>query len=280
MSSLINLAQLPAPKLLASTDYETIRRELVDSLVAIDPDYSALLESDPAIKVLEAAAYRIMIERENVNDMARALMLAYTGGTDLDHIGVTYYSTPRLPGESDDDYKERLQLAYDAYSTAGSAASYEYHARTADLRVRDARATNLHAGAVLVSVMARAGDGTAPQSLLDIVDAALTAEKVRPLNDTVIVRTADIVPFTIKAHLTVYNGPSASVVYDQSRQALSEYVESKHQLGADMIFGKLEALAYVEGVKRVELSQPTGDIICDATQAPYCTEIEVTVDVV
>lgn len=278
MVDVTDLSRLEPPAIIEPLDFEAIRSELIADLQARDDGYATIVESDPAVKVLEVAAYRLMSERARINDAARQLLTAFATGSDLDHIGVTYYGTDRLPDESDADYLRRLRLAYDRYSTAGSAGGYIYHALSADPNIRDARAIVRAAGEVLIPILVSYGDGTPSGETLTAVEDALGAEDVRPLNDTVVVSAADIIQFEVNAVLTLRPGPSPDVVVQSAVAAVQGYVDTHHALGADIVRGALEAALYVEGVERATLTSPSDDIPRDAAQAAYCTGITVDIN--
>ena len=61
--SAIDLAKLPSPNIIESLDYETIFQGMLEGLLQRDESFSALLESDPAYKILEVAAYRELLMR-------------------------------------------------------------------------------------------------------------------------------------------------------------------------------------------------------------------------
>ena len=63
--------------------------------------------------------------------------------------------------ESDPDFRRRIQLAPEGFSVAGPEGAYIFHALSADPGVLDACATSPSPGEVVVTVLARAGDGTA-----------------------------------------------------------------------------------------------------------------------
>ncbi len=86
----IDLSQIPAPTVVEALDFESILAAMTDDLKARDSTFTALVESDPAFKILEVAAYRELLLRQRVNDAARAVMLAYATGSDLDHIGALF----------------------------------------------------------------------------------------------------------------------------------------------------------------------------------------------
>lgn len=86
----IDLSTLPAPTVLLETSFDSIFAAMLADLVSRDPAFTALIESDPAYKILEVAAYREMLKTQQFNQKVVAAMLAYAIGTDLDNLGVTY----------------------------------------------------------------------------------------------------------------------------------------------------------------------------------------------
>ena len=47
-----DLTRLQNPNIIETLDYETIFTRMKDELLRLDPSFSALLESDPAMKIL------------------------------------------------------------------------------------------------------------------------------------------------------------------------------------------------------------------------------------
>lgn len=275
--STIDLSRLPTPTLLDELSFEEILTELRADLLDRSPDIADVLqlESEPVSKLLEVVAYREMINRHRHNQRVRRLLLAYSYGDALDHIGVTYFFTARFDGESDDAYRRRLLLAPDRFSTAGAEAAYIYHALSADAQVKDASATSPEATEVTVAVLANTGDGTAAPELLETVENALNAEFVRPLTDRVTVISADVATYTINAELIIRPGPDPDVVRAAAHASAVEFAERRHRLGDDIFQDAVLAALYVEGVERVLLTSPAEDIPRSAIQAAYCTSIEV-----
>ena len=214
----IDLSQLPSPDVVETIDYETLLAARKARFVSLYPaDEQAeiaatlALESEPVVKLLQENAYREIVLRQRVNDAARAVMLAYAVGTDLDHLAALFgirrlTITPADPEhdvaavmESDTDLRARTQLAPQSLSVAGPEGAYVSHARNADGRVLDASAVSPAPCEVLVSVLARDGDGTADPALIAAVAAALQADDVRPLTDKVTVRGAEILRYHARA---------------------------------------------------------------------------------
>lgn len=59
-----------------------------------------------------------MLLRQRVNEAARAVMVAYAVGGDLEQIGANY-GVGRLPGETDTRLRHRVQRAFNRLAAAG-----------------------------------------------------------------------------------------------------------------------------------------------------------------
>lgn len=287
----IDLSQLPEPSVVEQLDYEQILAAMLADLQARDPAFTALVESDPAYKVLEVAAYREMLIRRRVNDAALAVMLAYAQGTDLDQIGANYsvarlvldegdpLATPPVPPtyEEDTDYRRRIQLSFEGYTTAGSLGSYVFHGLSADGDVADVYPVSPTPGNVVVYVLSRSGTGAASTELRAKVLAALNADLVRPLTDNVTVQSVTIVNYSITAELVILPGPDAAVVRQTALDAITAYAAAQRKIGYDVTLSGIYAALHQPGVQRVNLTAPTGNIAISSSQASYCTAITLTV---
>ncbi|KEQ11283.1 hypothetical protein GZ77_26070, partial [Endozoicomonas montiporae] len=129
----IDISQLPPLDVVEQVDYEEVRSDTVKraGLENNSP-------SDPAYRTASATAYREVNYRQDANEQALGLSLAFAKGPELDHIGVTYHRTPRLAGELDDDYRSRIQEAPESLSVAGPDGAYRYFARSAHPDVKGA----------------------------------------------------------------------------------------------------------------------------------------------
>lgn len=280
----VDLSRLPAPTVIEALSYETILQDMRADLQARlgAAAFDALVESDPAIAVLEVAAYREFLLRGRVNDAARAVMPAYATGADLDQLAALMSVTRLLiePAdpvagtaavyESDADLRRRLVLAPEGYSVAGPEGAYVFHALSADPDVLDASATSPAPGEVVVTVLSRVGDGGAAGGLIDTVAAHLSAETRRPMTDQVSVQSAEILAYQVEADLYTFAGPDSSIVLAQAQAGLARYVAASHRLGRDVTLSGLYAALHVEGVQRVDLVQPEATIPADRTQATWC----------
>ncbi|MCW2362449.1 MULTISPECIES: baseplate J/gp47 family protein [Sphingobium] len=286
--SAIDLSRLPAPAVVEQLSYEAIFGAMTASLLAVMPDFDASLESDPAVKILQIAAYRELLIRQHVNDAARAVMVAYAKGSDLDHLGALF-GVPRLelvPADSeadtpavmedDEDFRRRIILAPEAMSVAGPSGAYIAHALSADGDVLDASAASPAPAEVTVYVLSRVGDGTAAPELLAAVTAALSDETVRPVADRVTVQSASIVQYAVQATIKTYAGPDPVVVLAEAQARVEAYVQSHKRLGFDVTRSGLFAALHVAGVQNVVLVEPAADIVIDPSEAAHCTGIALT----
>ncbi|KAA5603032.1 baseplate assembly protein [Roseospira marina] len=286
----IDLSRLTAPDVVEALDFETILAALKADFVARYPAFSADLESEPVLKLLEVATYRELLVRARVNDAARANLLAEATGADLDHLAALLATARRVivpadpttdpPTEAvlepDDELRARAQLAMESLTVAGSEGAYRYHTLAADGRVRDARIDSPVPGQVRVTVLSREGDGAAPNDLLTTVAAHLSADDVRPLTDTVIVQSATIVPWRLEAVIHCYPGPAAAPVVAAARAAAARVAADLHALDHDVTLSALYAALHQPGVQRVDLIAPTATVVVGPSEAPWCVSVTVT----
>ena len=288
--STLDLSRLPAPLVLESLDFEALYQEaLADFRGLMGDNWSAALESDPVVKLLEKAAYDKMMSRARINDAAKALLLAFARDSDLDHLAANY-NVKRLlvvaadPGavppieaqyESDDSLVERTLFAFEGLSIAGPRDAYVFHAMSADGRVADARVGSPSPAIVEVSILSRIGDGVASEDLLEVVREALSDEDVRPLGDRVIVRSAGLIDYRIEAVLYLYPGPEIELILAEARSSLGRYINTQRRLGRDIRRSAIHAALHVSRVQRVELVHPVADVVVLDHQAANCTGFSV-----
>lgn len=285
-STAVDLSRLPPPTIIEPLSYVEIRAELLADLIAREPSIDVTVESDPLVKQAETFAYRELLLRQMFNDRARQLLVAFATGANLDHLGAIFGVArlviddgdpdqgidPTLEG--DDALRQRIVLAPESYSVAGPEQAYVFHAATADAAVGDASAISPEPGEVVVTVLARAGDGAAPAPLIATVTAALS-RGVRPLGDAVSVASAEILTFAIEATLFTYAGPDTGLVIAAARSRLDAYLAENRKLGRDITVAGITASLFVAGVQNVALASPAADVVCSLQQAGYCTSITI-----
>lgn len=299
MNNIIDLNNLPVPKVVQELSYETLLAQRKAKFLSLQENDDMRqhwqarlqLESEPVVKLLEENAYLELLLRTHINESAKAVMLAYATGSDLDQLGALFgvtrliiqaedlKSNPPTPAKYEDDerLRTRIQMSLEGLTTAGSRASYEFHALSTSAKVKDVDVTSPTAGTVKVAILSTEGQGTADSDLINAVKEQLNAEHIRPLTDTVLVESAVILPYEIRATLTLYPSVLESVVMANVNQAITHYVNKQHLLGIDITLSGIYSALHQEGVQNVKLTQPLADLIVQPHQAAYCTQIQLNV---
>lgn len=299
MSKIVDLSKLPAPKVLEELDYETLLEERKEKFLSLYKDEGERaimaarleLESEPITKLLQENAYLELLLRSQINDRAKAVMLAFATGSDLEHLGalfgverlliqaenLTTNPITEAEYESDDRFRTRIQMSLEKLTTAGSRESYKYHALTASPLVKDVNVSSPIPGTVAVTLLSTSGNGIADSNVINKVRDALNDERVRPLTDTVLVKSAEIINYQMNADITIFPSVLESVVVENVQNAIKAYVTKQHQLGLDITLSGIYAAIHQEGVQNVVLNSPSQNIIVNHTQAGYCTNITINV---
>lgn len=271
MTTIDDLMSLPAPAVVEPLSFETILGEMLGDFQRRYPDYSALIASDPAMKLLEVAAYRELILRHRINAAARGQLLAFAVGSDLDHLAA-FYGVERLPNEADDRLRERVRARISGWANAGGAAHYRHWALSASTDVRDAAVVSPAPGVVEICVLVR--DGADVAVTLDAVRAVVMRDDVRVLTDTVRVVDAQMLPVTVRARLWRLPAALPGLAEAVSRVVAAEIRDSV-RLGWDLTRSWIIAHLHRAGVHRVELIEPHTDVRVAPHQAVRLVAIEI-----
>lgn len=281
----LDLSRLDTPLAIRGLDYELVLSErlayLRGLLDAAGIGYDALGdESDAGTKLQETDAYRELLGINAINDAVRGRLIAFATGADLDHLGA-FYRTPRHPGEGDEDYRRRIILAPEAFSSAGTPGAYMYHALAADPRVRhaDVWTPEPGSGKVIVAIQSREGRGQAPDDLIKIVHAHLSADDIKPVTDILTVRSAVIVDYSVSVTAYVLPGPSPSAVRDDIEASITAMGLMRKTPARDVPLSAVIAAASIGPVDRVVVHSPTADVATGRGEVPNLTGVAVAVEV-
>lgn len=291
----IDLSQLNPPDVVRQIDFETILKEGLEDfyqrMEEVQPNFPRYLESDPAMKLAEAFAYREMLVRKESNEQALAVLLAFAKDNDLDHkaaernlqrriISPATENTPEVK-ESNDSLRKRVQLAPEGQTTAGSEGSYIFHGLNADPRVKDIYPyapldeDGNPTGICNIYVLSNESDGTAPEDLLNVVSTALNAKSVRPLTDKPIIYSASILNYSIDAEIFIDEGPDENIVLDSCHKAAQEYTKKSHSFNDGISLSGIYQALHQPGVSRVNLISPVNNIDTSIGQVAFCTGINI-----
>ncbi|MEI7487621.1 MAG: baseplate J/gp47 family protein [Chryseobacterium sp.] len=180
--------------------------------------------------------------------------------------------------ESDQALRERIILAPQSFSNAGSRGAYDFFARSANAGIIDVGITSPVPGQVNIYPLMK--DGELPsQGILDEVKMACNDEKVRPLTDTVIVQSPSVKGYEIDADLTLITGALSSEVMTLVNDKLINYANSrKMKTGLDVVIEKIigEAMK-VDSVYDVKVNLPLTSILVGEDEVAICSAVNVKI---
>ena len=249
-----DLTQLPPPEVVENLDFETILQVHRADLLARYPEAAAVidLESEPLNKLLQAHAYRELLYRQRVNEAARAHLLAFATGADLDH-KAAFYGLTRLAGESDERLRARVQLRIKSLAGNGTREAYELTAMTASQNVRDARATQPFPGRVHLLLWCH--DAAQAEATLATVVAAINADDGRPLGVPVTVALARARAINITAAIEREAGAPADLA-QRLVVMLADALAAYARLGRDVPRSWITARLHTAQVAAVRFPDP------------------------
>ena len=278
MASALDLSKLPPPAAVETLSFDVIVADIKADLTQRLPSMEAVLplSSEPAVKLIEAFAYRELLLRDRINQGYKAATLAFSVGPDLD-VAAANLAVTRLDGEEQEDFRSRAVMAPDGWSTAGPRRAYEFHARSASPLVADVKVQSPSPGLVRVVVLSDAPDGVADADLLAAVDAALNADEVRPF-DQVEVVSAGVSTFSIRARLKLPAGPDAGPVLLAAEAAVRAYAAKRRKLNVGVVYNALTAALMQPGVEDVVLIEPSADVPAIPDTAPVLALVELEIE--
>jgi phage-related baseplate assembly protein len=178
--------------------------------------------------------------------------------------------------ETDEQLRERIKLSPSQFSTAGSRASYEYHARSANSTIIDVSVTSPTPGVVLIVPLTETGQ--ALEGVIHNINEACNAENVRPLTDTVVVSSPTEVSYTIAVDLILYESADADTTQASVLAILTKFAEEKRRkLGQDIIRSHIAQLCRVAEAYDVSVITPAENVVIADNEFAGCTGITVTI---
>ena len=174
-----------------------------EELVSRDASFTALVESDPAIKILEVAAWRELLLRQMINEAAKSNILRFATRKNLDNL-VEFYGVERQEGDDDERFRKRIKAKIVGWNTGRSKEHYRYHALSADARVKDALVESKLPGSVRISVLSTKLS-TDSEELINIVRERVNQDNIRVLTDTIEVVGCNIIEVDIHSRISIKN---------------------------------------------------------------------------
>lgn len=275
----LDLDNLPAPQVIEEYKYETIlarqRQTFMDEWAKVRaehpdealPAYDVeLLETDPATIGNQAETYRETLIRGRINDAAKANLLAYALGADLDHLAA-FYGVVRMARETDARLKIRVILAIQGRSTGGTVERYKYVAMSASIDVEAVDVYTVGKSPLLhVAVFSTAVDGIATPQLLETVRRALNDPAVIMVNDTIEVQSGVLTVVNIEADywLLPEAADNTSVAMESSLRAAWASIQT---LGRDLVPIWWMSRLMISGVHDVKPVSPLATVVAPNSEA-------------
>ena len=264
--SKIDLSTLPAPQSLATLSYAETRNAWIDALS--DEDLIAsLVPGDPIYEAIQFSAYRELYKRAEIKEQLKQAFIATAWGAGLDLIGDPL-GAPRNAGEADDIYRARIHEnarevgtgTYARYKaralSAATAAVHSVHvwkASKADVRVAWSAVTGASTGDKIAA-------GLAMQLELDS-QADPEGIDSRMITDQITVQEAGLASsLNLAAHLYLRNGPDPEAALDAANAAAADLVKKAWRPGYQLYQSEIYSNLMVNGVGRVDVTSPTGDL--------------------
>ncbi|MFP3021809.1 MAG: baseplate J/gp47 family protein, partial [Wolbachia sp.] len=221
--------------------YEEIFSRMKEELVRRDESFTALVESDPAMKILEVSAWRELLLRQRINEAVKGNLLKFATGEDLDNLA-KFYGVERQKEEEDERFRKRIKAKIIGWSTCGSKEYYRYHALSADRRVKDALVESKVPGSVEISILSTELS-TASEELLEIVKKQVTRDDIRVLTDTVKVIGCNIMEIDILSRMSI----SPVISKEEIKKQFIKKFELAKRLGWSVTRSWIIANLFVDG---------------------------------
>ena len=280
----IDLSRLPPPTIIKTISFDEIKRDMVakfETLMQQEFPGFVVGDTDPAMRIIEVAAYREMLLRQQINDAARECMLAFATGTNLEHIAGLFNvkreelseidpQTFKNKMESDRSLRSRSLLSPERFSTAGAFAAYIYQAKKVGtaLGLQDAYAWSPKAGEVHVTLLFKDhSDAKLIEKNTGIVAKHLNAKDVKPLTDILTVRPATVRDVVVQANIFVPHGVDADIIRSRAVESLTSYSAELYRVRADVPVSGLHNALWVPNVSKVVLLNFPADLIIGELQA-------------
>ena len=198
--------------------------------------------------------------------------------------GVSVTNTTATAGganaQTDDEFRPAVIAAPDGFTIAGPRTAYEWLARQASPLVLDAAALSPSPGEVEIYLLLGrwADDGSLVliedpaviAEVVDLVDAALDADKVRPLTDHLTVLQASEVNYSVQVEYWIRQAdagivPTIQAEVEAAQDAYCDWQEAA--LGRDVNPTELVTRLAAAGAGRVVVTEPTYSALARSERA-------------
>ena len=191
--------------------------------------------------------------------------------------GVTNTTTSADGAEAEDDeyHRERIVLAPEQWSNAGSVGAYRFWARSAHPDVIDVAVAS--PSPAVVTIHPLTWSGLPSQGIKDRVYATCSADTVRPLTDDVRVLDPVLVDYQIVARITRLKDADSTLTLTTAQTAAQNWRDAGlKKLGGDIVRTQIIRALHGYGVYSLDLQQPAVDQVIGSQGWSRCTAIDVS----
>ena len=179
--------------------------------------------------------------------------------------------------ESDDNLRERIQLAPESFSVAGPAGAYEYWARSAHQDINSVAVNSPTPGIVNIYPLLEGGEIPSDE-IIEKIEELLTNEQVRPLTDDVHVYAPTAAEYDLAVTYWIDRAltTTATAIQTAVAAAVADWVTwQREKLGRDLNPSELIHRMIAAGAKRVEVTSPEYAVM-DFNKIAVCASQTVT----
>ena len=174
--------------------------------------------------------------------------------------------------ESDENFRERIQIAVESFSVAGPYGAYEYYARSAHQDIIDVAVIgppDIEPGYVELYPLMKGGE-LPSNEVLALVLEKCNADDVRPLTDCVSVHSPKVLEFAlnVKYFIDRSKATQSSELQSAIEESINDWVTwQRSKLGRDLNPSELNHRMIAAGAKRTEIISPSFKILAKSELA-------------
>lgn len=212
----------------------------------------------------QPAQISALVDRISSNDISVTNLTISTGG---------------CGEESDNALRERIRLAPESFSNAGSYGAYRFHTLSVSQSIIDVAVLGPDEGLDegCVEIYPLTLNGLPGVGLLAQIEREISKEKKRPLTDKVSAKRALRIPYQIRAQLTLLTTADQETTLATARDAINLWIQQRQtRLGQDIVPNQIIKVLQVDGVYDVALNTPNKQVL-QTHEWAECTAIDVTI---
>ena len=294
----MNFTDIPKPPALIELKTSAIIDKLIKSFLEQNPQLEDAFKAggDPLKSLIEQCGYQFALLTNQINFAIKDNFIATATGDGLDNL-VELVGLTRNQDEGDEQLRQRYVDSWHHLNTTGSRTSYLYHAKLAHPIIKDVNAWSGKPGYVNIAILTHLhndklqlvdadaqdeqtiSDGRATTELIQLVNINLHNDSIKPLGDKIIIKSAEIINYTIVANIILAKDVQVEekIIQDRLNAQLHALVSANHKFCQNILVSQILAALYNKTVKEVKLIEPQTDLIMTEAQVGFCTDITLNI---